>query len=132
MLDIRIVHERWGSSSNPSLNGQLYDLDRPLNLMRLLLTRTYNTVLVIKSSLNISLHPLLLVLPVREVPDAYTVNLCVFYFYRVIGKLTAFFHLQEFSLCNPIQHPVPLSHGVLLTVQVESGTPPCQVCSLTY
>jgi hypothetical protein len=34
VLDLRIVHERWGSSSNPSLNGQLHyptDLDRPLN-----------------------------------------------------------------------------------------------------
>ncbi len=34
VLDLRIAHERWGSSSNPSLNGQLYypaDLDRVLN-----------------------------------------------------------------------------------------------------
>ena len=34
VLDLHIVHERWGSSSNPSLNGQLYypaDIDRPLN-----------------------------------------------------------------------------------------------------
>ncbi len=34
VLDLRIVHARWGSSSNPSLNGQFHysaDLDRPLN-----------------------------------------------------------------------------------------------------
>ena len=36
VLDLRIVHERWGSSSNPSLNGKLHypppaDIDRPLN-----------------------------------------------------------------------------------------------------
>ena len=34
VLDLRIVHERWGSSSNPSLNGQLHypaEIDRPLN-----------------------------------------------------------------------------------------------------
>jgi hypothetical protein len=36
VLDLRIAHERWGSSSNPILNGQLRhprpaDIDRPLN-----------------------------------------------------------------------------------------------------
>jgi hypothetical protein len=34
VLDLRIARERWGSSSNPSLNRQLHypaDLDRPLN-----------------------------------------------------------------------------------------------------
>jgi hypothetical protein len=30
----------------------------------------------------------------------YTVNLCAFYFYKLIGKLTAFWQLQEFSLRN--------------------------------
>jgi hypothetical protein len=39
VLDLRIAHERWGRSSDPSLHGQLHnsaDLDRPL--MRLPLT----------------------------------------------------------------------------------------------
>ncbi len=34
VLDLRIAHERWGSSSNPSVNGQLRyptDLDMTLN-----------------------------------------------------------------------------------------------------
>jgi hypothetical protein len=36
LLDLRIAHERWGSSSNLSLNGQLQspppaDIDKPLN-----------------------------------------------------------------------------------------------------
>ena len=34
VLDLHIAHERWGSSSNPRLHGQLHypaDLDRPLN-----------------------------------------------------------------------------------------------------
>ena len=34
MLDLRITHERFGSSSDPSINGHLHyphDLDRPLN-----------------------------------------------------------------------------------------------------
>jgi hypothetical protein len=29
--------------------------------------------------------------------NTYIVNLCDFYFYKLIGKLTAFLHLQEFS-----------------------------------
>ena len=31
----------------------------------------------------------------------YTVNLCVFYFYKIIGKLTASLQLHEFSQRNP-------------------------------
>ena len=34
VLDLRVAHERWGSSSNPSLNGHLHyhaDIDRTLN-----------------------------------------------------------------------------------------------------
>ena len=34
VMDLRIVHERWGSRSNPSINGQFHypvDIDRSLN-----------------------------------------------------------------------------------------------------
>jgi hypothetical protein len=34
VLDLRIAHERWGSSTDPTLNGHLHypnDLDKPLN-----------------------------------------------------------------------------------------------------
>ena len=34
VLDLRIAHERWGSSTDPTLNGHLHypnDLDEPLN-----------------------------------------------------------------------------------------------------
>jgi hypothetical protein len=34
VLDLRITHERWGNSSDPSLNGHLHypnDIDRSLN-----------------------------------------------------------------------------------------------------
>ncbi len=44
------------------------------------------------------LSPLCLLLLVR--PGDYIVTLCVFYFYKLIGKLTAFLQLQEFSLRN--------------------------------
>ena len=35
VLDLRIDHDRWGSSSDPSINGHLYypvDMDRSLNV----------------------------------------------------------------------------------------------------
>jgi hypothetical protein len=34
VMDLRIAHERWGSSTDPTLNGHLHypnDLDKPLN-----------------------------------------------------------------------------------------------------
>ena len=34
VLDLRVAHERWGSSTDPTLNGHLHypnDLDKPLN-----------------------------------------------------------------------------------------------------
>ncbi len=62
--------------------------------MRLLLTKSYNAVLTIMI-VHLTLFPLCLLLLVRL--GVYTVNLCSFYFYRLIGKLTAFLQLQEFS-----------------------------------
>jgi hypothetical protein len=64
--------------------------------MRLLLTKLEIIVLTIITILPI-LSPLCLLLIVR--PGDYIVNLCDFYCYKFIGKLTAFLHLQEFSLC---------------------------------
>jgi hypothetical protein len=66
--------------------------------MRFPLTRTYNTELLIKI-VPLSLFPLYLVWLVP--PVASTVSLCVFYFCRLIGKLTAFLQLQAFSFRNP-------------------------------
>ncbi len=51
----------------------------------------------------------------------YIVNLLDFYSYRLIGKLTAFLQIQEFSLPNKPQCPVPLPpRGFLSTVQEQS------------
>jgi hypothetical protein len=66
--------------------------------MRLLLTKTYNTVLI-KSLIIIivplTLFPLCLLLLVRlGFLHSEFVRL---YFYRLIGKLTTFLQLQEFS-----------------------------------
>jgi hypothetical protein len=98
VLDLRIAHERWGRSSDPNLNGHLHypnDLDGPQ--MRLPLTKYESTALTIISVPLTLCHLCLLLLVLRAAP---TVNLCAFYFYRRIGKLTAFLQLQEFSLRN--------------------------------
>ncbi len=65
--------------------------------MRLLLTKLENIVLTI-ITIHLMPSPLCLLLLVR--PGGYILNLCDFYFYKLIGKLTAFLQLQEFSLRN--------------------------------
>ena len=62
--------------------------------MRMLLTKSYNTVLTI-IIVPLMLFPLCLLLLVRL--GVSTVNLCVFSFYKLIGKLTTFLQLQEFN-----------------------------------
>jgi hypothetical protein len=46
VLDLRITHERWGSSSDPSISGHLHypnDIDRPLNETSADKIRSYRT-----------------------------------------------------------------------------------------
>ena len=65
--------------------------------MRLTLTKyEHNTQTIIIVPLTLS--PLCLLLLVRLV--GYTENLCASYFDKLIGKLTAFLQLQEFSFRN--------------------------------
>ena len=66
--------------------------------MKLILTKLENIVLTI-ITIPLTLYPLCRLLLVR--PGGYIVTLCVFYFYKVIGKLTVFFQVQEFNLRNP-------------------------------
>jgi hypothetical protein len=72
--------------------------------MRLPLTRLENIALTIITILQIVslLCRLLLVRPGGYIVTlrAYIVTLCAFSFYKLIGKLTAFLQLQEFSLRN--------------------------------
>jgi hypothetical protein len=70
-----------------------------LHEMRLLLTRSENIALTIIIT-HLTLSLLCRLLPVR-LGDS-IVNLSEFYSYSLIGKLTAFLHLQEFSQCNQI------------------------------
>ena len=64
------------------------------HLMRLPLTKLENIALIIITTPPLPSFLCLLLL-VR--PGGYTVNLCAFYFYKLIGKLTASLQLQEFS-----------------------------------
>jgi hypothetical protein len=70
--------------------------------MRLLLTRSESIELTttITGITLLTLYHLCLLLLVRL--GGYIVNLSDFYSYRLIGKLTAFLHLQEFNLLNMI------------------------------
>jgi hypothetical protein len=65
--------------------------------MRLLLTRSESIELTTAVTL-LTLYRLCLLLLVRL--GGYIVNLSDFYSYRLIGRLTAFLQLQEFSLRN--------------------------------
>ncbi len=60
VLDIRIAHERWGSSSDPSINGHLHypnDFDRPLNETDTDKIRQYRTDYNNRTSKDISFIP---------------------------------------------------------------------------
>ena len=65
--------------------------------MKLLLTKLQNIALTV-ITIRLTLYPSCLLLLVRL--GGYIVNLCDFYSYKLIGKLTAFLQLQEFSFRN--------------------------------
>ena len=108
VLDLRITHERFGRSSDLSINGNLHypnDKDRSLNEAaddKILKYRAdYNTILLYQRlSCRRSLVPL----------GGYIVYSLDYYSCRLIGKLTAFLQLQEFSLRNrPVEASFTLS-----------------------
>ena len=97
VLDLRIAHDRFGSSSDPSINGHLHypnDLDGSLKEAAADKIRQYRADYNKRPSNPIS-FPSCRLLLVRL--GVYIVNWCAFYSYRLIGKLTAFLQLQEFS-----------------------------------
>jgi hypothetical protein len=98
VLDLRIAHDRFGSSSDPNLNGNLHypnDIDRALNEAAADKIRKYRSDTIITHS---SLSHSCLLLQVRL--GGYIVNLLDFYPYRLIGKLPAVLQLQKFSSRN--------------------------------
>ncbi len=66
-------------------------------MIRLSLTKLKNIFLII-ITIPLTLSPLYLLLFVRL--GGYTLNLCSFYFYKLIGKLTSFLELQGFICRN--------------------------------
>ncbi len=86
---------RWGSSSNPNLNGHLHyptDKDRTLN------EAAAGKILQYRAEYNNRpSHAISFMSAITSTSGVSTVNLCAFYFYKLIGKLTAFLQLQEFS-----------------------------------
>ena len=98
VLDLRISHDRVGSSADPTLNGHLRypnNLDKSLNDTAADKIRKYRADYNNNPPSAVALCLLLLVRL-----GGYIVNLSEFYSYRLIGKLTAFLQLQEFRLRN--------------------------------
>jgi hypothetical protein len=98
--------------------------------MRLILTRSENIALT-----TITIHPLLLflcrLLPVRLAGSIMTS--LEFYSYRLIGKLTAFLQLQEFSQHNQIwEHSSTFARGFPFDAEFTCFFDSCQSNGFTY
>jgi hypothetical protein len=86
VLDLRIAHDCFGSSSDPSLNGNLH---YPNNIDESLIETTDDKI-------RVSFMPVIASSSGRLHSEFVRI-----YSYRIIGKLTAFLQLQEFSLRKP-------------------------------
>jgi hypothetical protein len=96
VMDLRIAHDRVGSSTDPTLNGHLKypnNLDQSLNDAAADKIRKYRADYNNRPPNAVQRYHLCLILLVRV--GGYIVNLSDFYSYRIIGKLTAFLQLQE-------------------------------------
>ena len=86
VLDLRIAHDRFGSSSDPSLNGNLHypnDIDRSLNETAADKIRKYRADYNNNPPDAVSFFCLLLLVRL----EGYIANLSDFYSYRLIGRL---------------------------------------------
>ncbi len=98
VLDLRIAHERFGSSSDPSINGHLHypnDVDRSLNDTDPDKIRKYRA-----DYNNNPPNTISLMTAIDSTSGDYMVNLCGFYFYKLIGKLTVFFSSSGVQLAH--------------------------------
>ncbi len=98
VMDLSITHDRFGSTSDPSLNGHLHypdDIDKSLNEAVTDIIRKY------RGDYNHNPPNTVSFMSVMTSTSERLVNSSDYYSYRLIGKLTVFFQLQEFSLCNP-------------------------------
>jgi hypothetical protein len=100
ILDLRIAHDRVGSSIDPNLNGHLKypnNLDQSLNDVAPDKIRKYRPDYNNRPPSVVSCIP-----TIDSTSTGYIVNLSDFYSYRIIGKLTVFFQIQEFCQRNQI------------------------------
>ncbi len=98
VLDLRIVHERFGSSSDSSLNGHLHypnDVCRSLNEAATDKISKYSTDYNNNPPNATSFMP-----DIASTSGRLHSEFVRLLFYKLIGKLTAFLQLQEFSLRN--------------------------------
>ena len=100
VLDLRIAHDRFGSSSDPSLNGKLH---YPNNINRSLNEAADDKIRKYRADYNNNPPNTVTFMSAIVVRlGGYIVNLSDFYSYRLIGKLTVSLQRQEFSLRNMI------------------------------
>jgi hypothetical protein len=98
VLDLRIAHGRVGSRGDPTLNRHLRypnNLDQSLNDAAPDKIRKYRADYNNNPPSVVSFMSV-----IASTSGGYIVNLSDYYSYRLIGKLTAFLQLQEFSLHN--------------------------------
>ena len=121
VMDLLITHDRFGSTSDPNLNPHLHyypnDIDRSLNETDTDKIRKYRSdcnhnppnntsFMTVNTSTSGRLH--------SELYD--------FCSYRVIGKLTAFLQVQEFSLRKPtVSSSTSVTRLSLHTSKTELG-----------
>jgi hypothetical protein len=111
-LDLHITHDRVGSSTDPTLNGQLRypnNLDQSLNDTFADKVHKYRDTTITP----LTLYPLYRLMLVRL--RSYIVNWSDFYSDSLIGKLTAFLQLQEFCQHNQIVDSSTTSARLSLT-----------------
>jgi hypothetical protein len=104
VLDLRITHDRVGSSVDPTLNGHLKypnNLDQSLNDVAPDKIRKYRADYNNRPPSAVSFMSSIVSTSGRLHSEFQVLD---FYSYRIIGKLTAFLQPQEFS-----QHKLPVA-----------------------
>ncbi len=121
--DLHITHERFGISSDPSINGHLHypnDLDRPLNGVPVDKTRQYHT--------DYNNRVISFMTVITSTSGRFHSEFVSLLFLILIGKMTTFFQLQKFSFRNL---PVASSTAVVWRSPHSSNQSGQQDCSIT-
>ncbi len=118
VLGLHITHDRFGGTSDLNVNGHLHypnDIDRSLNETVTDKIPKYRMTIIIT---HLTLLHLFLILLVRL--GGYIVNLCDFYSYRTIGKLTDFFAVSGVPFAHSTSGLFHFRH-LGTSSQVKSG-----------